>query len=429
MCLDSEQLCFRVGGDVSFVSLASKLQKQKRRLYSLQSLKPEKETKWLSLTWHLDMMRHGRDKTWHKTYLIVECWNEFFQARAWSYIVTSNCNSLFYHHGVTSLQYAASKPTLLLPLTWCICSLLHHTASVLAVTQWLQPCLKWHELALPVGLEELCHQALPSRKNFPRKKSWTSARFLPSAQILKSPWTSKFLSSCLPQTTCETVSAVVQSQFAIRRACSTKNLWSCVPSQSSNAKQPKNTLPTPWLEFCSLRCRLFNIFFTLNLTVSRGLTWSCWRWIFRRRTWGTWRAWLGFWTIGCRRWWWWPLWWWWWCHLHIHFHWPLWVCPLFFSHHCHWPAETFELPTAMLGPRSASLQTQKPSQTHVGPLRTKRNHLQGPWMSSQVHVDACLLLRAPWCLDTSSSCKVASTCWNESTLRATTEAAAEAIDP
>ena len=94
-----------------------------------------------------------------------------------------------------------------------------------------------------------------------------------------------------------------------------------------------------WLEFCSFRLRLFNIFFTLNLTVNRDLTWSCWRWIFRRRWWrgGTWRAWLGSWTIGCWCWWWWPIWWWWWCGLHFHSPWPLWVWSLFFSHHCHWP--------------------------------------------------------------------------------------------
>ena len=95
-----------------------------------------------------------------------------------------------------------------------------------------------------------------------------------------------------------------------------------------------------WLEFCSLRCRLFfkDIFFTLDLT------WSRWRWICRRRWWrGTWRAWLGFWIISHWCWWWWPIWWWWrWCDLHFHFRWPLWVWPLFFSHQCHWrPCRNF----------------------------------------------------------------------------------------
>ena len=46
---------------------------------SLQSLKPEKETTWFSLTWHLDMMPHGRDiMTWPKTYLIVDHWKSAF---------------------------------------------------------------------------------------------------------------------------------------------------------------------------------------------------------------------------------------------------------------------------------------------------------------------------------------------------------------
>ena len=117
--------------------------------------------------------------------------------------------------------------------------------------------MSWH---FPWDLKNCAiRHCLPSLQKFTPQKSMNFGKgFLPSAACPKSPWTSFFL-LVYPKLTCETVGTMVQSQFAIRRACSKKNLWSCVPrpfikcckDKDNITQRPKNTLTTPtyWRRF------------------------------------------------------------------------------------------------------------------------------------------------------------------------------------
>ena len=95
----------------------------------------------------------------------------------------------------------------------------------------------------PWDLKNCARHIHPMLQKFtPQEIMNFSKGFLPSAASPKSPWTSFLLSLVYPKMTHETVGTVVQKQFGIRWACSKKNLWRCVPSQSSNGAKNTNAI-------------------------------------------------------------------------------------------------------------------------------------------------------------------------------------------
>ena len=162
----------------------------------------------------------------------------FFQTRTWSYIKLQ-----LFVLSSWGLHFAANKLTPFSPWhdSFALWSIL------LPFWQWQNDCSHvWHDMSwhFPWDLKNCAiRHCLPSLQKFTPQEIMNFGKgFLPSAACPKSPWTSFFL-LVYPKLTCETVGTMVQSQFAIRRACSKKNLWSCVPRPFIKCCKDKDNYP------------------------------------------------------------------------------------------------------------------------------------------------------------------------------------------